>query len=98
MYLLDVFLEDASQQTEKIKKQVNSAFGIRVDQVLQGYGTTNTGNLARVCFNDPLKFSEALGIDLKLVNNIALILHLLRSKEELEIQNFETFCAKKHTN
>ncbi|OXU20289.1 hypothetical protein TSAR_004046 [Trichomalopsis sarcophagae] len=67
---------------------------IRVDQVLQGHGTTNTGNLARRCFNDPSKFSQALEIDFVLVNNIALILQLLRSKQEINIEKFVTLCAE----
>ncbi|OXU32230.1 hypothetical protein TSAR_008024 [Trichomalopsis sarcophagae] len=33
-------------------------------------------------------------IDFVLVNNIALILQLLRSKQELNIQKFETLCAE----
>lgn len=71
---------------------MNEAFGIRVDQVLQGHGTTNTGNLARLCFSDPIKFAKALEIDEELVSKISLILSLLRCKEELDIAKFETLC------
>lgn len=89
---LNAFSEKVNEHTEKIRKQVNQAFKIRVDQVMQGHGTTNTGNLARLCFSEPSKFAKALEIDEVLVGNISLILSLLRCKQELDIAKFETLC------
>ena len=66
--------------------------GIRVDQVIQGKGTTNTGNLARRCFQNPEKFADALEIDRKVVSNIALILEAYKCKLKLKLDELENFC------
>ena len=63
--------------------------GIRVDQVIQGKGTTNTGNLARRCFQNPEKFADALEIDRKVVSNIALILEAYKCKLKLKLDELE---------
>lgn len=76
---------------------VKEAFGIRPDQVVQGKGTTNTGNLARRCFEKPRKFAQCLGVDKKLVSNVALILKLLRSKRLLNVQELEILCETTRT-
>lgn len=94
--LMFIFTEEADKQIEKIREQVKKAFSIKVDQVLQGHGTTNTGNLSRKCFDDPQKFSEALEIDSRLVSNIALIINLLRCKQYLQLDEFERLCVKTH--
>lgn len=76
----------------KIQKQIYSAIGVRVDQVLQGHGTTNTGNVARRCFKNPIKFAEALEIDAALVSNLALIISLFKCKLQLNLNETEKLC------
>lgn len=65
-----------------------------MDEVLQGHGTTNTGNLARKCFADPVKFAAALEVDVVLVSKIALILSLLKCKQEVNIEKFKALCEE----
>ena len=91
-----IIVEEAAKQTKIIREKVKNAFGVRVDQVLQGHGTCNTGNLARKCFDDPLKFSRALEIDYNLVHSIILIINLLRCKQYLQLDEFENLCSKAH--
>lgn len=66
-------------------------FHIRADQLLQGTGTTNTGNLARICFRDPSNFAEALELDKQLVTNIAIVLAAFKCKKRLNLEKMETF-------
>ena len=66
--------------------------GIRVDQVIQGKGTSNTGNLARKCFMNPKLFADALEIDNTLVSNVALILQAYKCKLKLNLEELENFC------
>lgn len=63
-----------------------------MDQVLQGHGTSNTGNVARKCFQNHSLFSEALGINEVLVKNIATILSAFKSKKSLKLNELENFC------
>ena len=74
-----------------IKQKLYEALGVRVDQVIQGKGTTNTGNLARRCFEEPEKFANALELDETLVSNLALILRAYRCKKELNLKEMKKF-------
>ena len=57
-----------------VQNKLYDAFGVKVDLVLQGFGTTNTGNLARKCFSDPELFAKSFNIDKAFVSNLATIL------------------------
>lgn len=65
---------------------------MRADQVIQGFGTTNTGNLARTCFAKPQLFAETLEIDEVLVKNVAWILLAFKCKKQLDLEKLEKFC------
>lgn len=67
---------------------------MKVDQVLQGHGTTNTGNLARRCFENPEKFASVLEIDPQLVYNISTILLAFKCKQQLILDDLEKFSWK----
>lgn len=54
-----------------------------------GYGTTNTGNVARRCFDEPEKFADACGLDREFFTNIATILRCYRSKFVLDFDAVE---------
>lgn len=60
--------------------------------MLQGTGTTNTGNLARICFRDPPAFAEALELDQQLVKNISIVLAAFKCKNPLNLEKMEAFC------
>lgn len=78
-------------------KRLFDATGIIADRVLQGHGTTNTGNNARRCFSEPEVFAEALEIDLGFVQNIALILSLFRCKLNLNMTEMRKLCKETYT-
>ena len=65
---------------------------IKVDKVSQGKGTTNTGNMARRCFQQPIKFAQGLEIDEKLVCDIATIIATFKCKMPLKLDVLEKFC------
>ena len=78
--ILLIFPEQFEERKVFVQKNIYKNLGVRVDQVLQGHGTTNTGNIARRCFDNTAKFSEALEIDFELVSNITTILSALNVK------------------
>jgi len=75
-----------------VKKNIYEKIGVRVDQVLQGHGTTNTGNVARRSFENPAIFAEALEINVQLIQNIATILSAFKCKKPLRLNELEKFC------
>ena len=75
-----------------MQKNIYEKIGDREDQVLQGHGTTNTGNVARKCFQYPEAFSKALQINTQLVVNIARIISAFKCKKELKLDKLEEFC------
>lgn len=85
-----------SEKFETHKKEVQSKiklnFGVRVDQVLQGHGTTNTGNLSGKFFDNLKKFSKSTCLNKRLVCNIATIISIYGCKKLFK-QNFvEILC------
>lgn len=74
-----------------MKNQIYNAFKVRPDQVIQGKGTSNTGNLARKCLEEPEKFARALGVNTKLVCNLSIILKAYRCGLELLVDDLEKF-------
>lgn len=80
------------QRKQLVQSRLKKELNVRVDQVLQGHGTTNTGNLARRCLGEPEKFARCLEIDQDLVSNIALIISLFRSKKILDYDKVEALC------
>ena len=75
-----------------MQNRIYARIGIRVDQVLQGHGTMNTGNIARRCFEYPAIFAEALEIDYRLVTNTAIVLAAFKCTKKLKLDELEEFC------
>ena len=86
------FLEQFDERKKVVQKNVYEKIGVRVDQVLQGHGTTNTGNIARKCFQYQEAFSKALQINGELVANIAKIILAFKCKQQLRLDTLEQFC------
>lgn len=57
------------------------AFYVRVDFVLMGKGTSNTGNVAKRCLENYEKLAKALELDVTFVKNLYTILLLFGLKE-----------------
>ena len=58
--------------------------GIRVDEVRKNFGTSNTGNTARVFFANPSLTAELLGLPEELVVSLALIWKIIRSTKPID--------------
>ena len=87
------YFSDAFEQRKaQVQRRLYNDFGIKVDQVLQGHGTTNTGNLARKCFAEPKKFANSLEINEEFVERIATIILLFKCKKTLNLDDVEIFC------
>lgn len=76
---------------DQVRDRLYNAFKIRVDQVIQGKGTSNNGNLARKFLDRPEDFAKALDIDEQLVSNLATIIKVYRSALEIEVDELQKF-------
>ena len=71
-------LAEQKKEVEDRKGSVQESswkvLGLRVDRVVQGTGTSNTGNVARRFFRDPEKAAEATEVSEDLIRRFAVIL------------------------
>lgn len=91
LLLLNI-LDEERKRAYVVQNSIENILHVRVDQVLQGHGTTNTGNVARRCFKNPELFATALELDVNLVKNIANIILLFKSKRALKLENIKVLC------
>lgn len=91
-----------SEQKKKIeekKKEIQfrlwNELGIKVDKVVQGRGTSNTGNVARRFFRNTEKVAEITGINLNLLNRFSTILTVITScGYEINSAKFENYAIE----
>ena len=60
--------------------------GLKVDKVVHGRGTSNTGNVARRFFKNTVKVSEITGVDVTLLNRFSIILTAMSSGVEINYE------------
>lgn len=87
-----IFIDQFTNRKLLSQKNIYDNFEVRVDQILQWHGTTNTGNVSRRCFQEQIKFARTLEINEELVSSVALILLALKYKKEIKLDELEKFC------
>lgn len=60
--------------------------------MLQAKGTTDTGGMAKICFNEPVKFARELEIDEEFVVRLAKILSAFSSRKAVDYDKLEVYC------
>lgn len=75
------------QEKCKIVTELHEKVGIVVDKVKPGFGTTNTGNIAKRFFSQPDIVAEILQLPIQLVNNFSIITRLLNLQIPLNWKN-----------
>jgi len=77
-----------------IKKSLKSKLSITINVVKQGYGTTNTGNVARCFFSHPQIIAEMTGLEENLIIRFRDILQALASGYEIDCIKFKEYCTE----
>lgn len=87
--------ERDKQIVNKRKADTQKAFkeqlGLIVDQPKQGFGSSNDGNTARRFFQDAVTSSEITDIDLRLIKRFHVILQVISSNHEIDINKFKKY-------
>ena len=82
------------KRKKMIQKSLKSKLSITVDVVKQGYGTTNTGNVARCFFSHPQIVAEVTGLEENLITRFRNILQALASGCEIDCIKFKEYCME----
>lgn len=79
---------------QRIQEEFRHELGILVDIPKAGFGTTNDGNTSRRFFSNVETSARITGVDLAFLKKLRLILELISSGKELNIQKFSTLCSE----
>ena len=60
-----------------------------MDQVVQGFGTSNTGNVARRFFENPEKTAACTGVDVRLIRRLSVLLEVSFVLEETVLRYWQ---------
>lgn len=100
-YKLDIKKWQARSVEEKesvssAKKAIQAGFqkqlGLLVDRPKPGYGNTNDGNSARRFFANSKVSAQILGVDENVINRFHIILQVLASGYDVNIDEFKKYC------
>ena len=85
--------KDQFQKKKKeIQDKLRQELGLIVDIPLQGSGTSNDGNSARIFFNNYEIVHRITGMDLELLKRFAVILKAINSGLDLDYIKFNKYC------
>lgn len=79
------------EKKKEIQSRLWEVLGLKVDRVVQGMGTPNTGNVARKFFKNPEKVSEITGVDGRLIRKYSTILTVISSGHEINYERFDEY-------
>lgn len=90
--ILRIFIDLKNEKKRQIQEKVRKVLNVRVDQVVTGYGTSNTGNVARKCLKNYEEFADAIEVDKELVKRLAIIIAAFRTTSAVDYNLLERFC------
>jgi hypothetical protein len=67
---------------------------LKVDRVVQGMGTSNTGNVAHRFFNDSEMVSEITGVNVNLIKRFSTILTVIFSGLDINFKRFDNYAKE----
>ena len=83
------------KRTLQVKKEFKTQLGLNVDQRREGgFGNTNTGNVARKAFENPVITAQICGVSPLLVSKLETIHRALAMDKDINTVEFEIFCEE----
>lgn len=71
-----------------------SLIGIRFGVVKQGFGRSNTGNMAKNFFSHPKTVAETLNLSFELVKRLAIIMIVISCQLPINVPGFKAYLAR----
>ncbi|KAL4143561.1 hypothetical protein QTP88_005879 [Uroleucon formosanum] len=78
-------------QKKKIQNGLWEKLGIKVDKVVQGKGTSNTGNIGRRFFEHAQEVSEITGLNKILIERFKVILSILACSYNVNFEKYDNY-------
>jgi hypothetical protein len=87
--------EKIKDRKKIIQARIKSEFNVHVDMPRDGgAGTSNTGNVARRLFENPVKLAENLELDVQMIKDFKTIMIALNCHEEIDPEKFQVVCDR----
>lgn len=83
---------EIKKQKEIVLQKLKKIMHISPDRPKQGFGSTTDGNTARRFFSNPSAAAKATGIDHDIIKMFGVILFVLSSGHEVNVEHFESYC------
>ena len=77
---------------DKIKENLQTELGLKVDTVKQGFGTYNDGNSARRFFEAYDISARITGVDVELIRRLNTILRTISCNFKINVEKFKQYC------
>lgn len=87
-------LKTLELRKKMIQTELHKHLGIRIDKVVKGKGTSNTGNVARKFFTNCKEASRITGVNEELIRRFWIIMVALSSGYNLEVQKYDDFAKE----
>lgn len=85
-------VKDATKK--RIQQEFKQQLGLNIDQVKQGTGSSNNGNVARRFFSNPQLASQITGVSEELIKRFSVILEIITCNEIIDERKFGEFAYR----
>lgn len=86
--------QSVNDRKTTIQKGFKTTLGLTMDQPKPGFGSSNDGNTARRFFENSKMSAEITGINLELIERFHIILQVISSGYNINIEKFEEYCIE----
>ena len=86
--------QNVSETKKEIQKRFREELSLVVDMPKQGFGNTNTGNVARRAFENAEVFASIVGVEEEVIIRLRTILRALCSGYHLETEAYKDYCLR----
>jgi len=83
-----------AERKKEIQNRLWNEMGLKVDRVVQGMGTSNTGNDARRFFKDPEMVLGITGVNVNLIKRFSTILTVISSGLDINFERFDNYAKE----
>ena len=82
---------EIQERRKNTRERIKNRLGIHIDRVIQGRGTSNTGNVGRIFLKNYKIISEITEVDMDLIRRYYLIMVALSCGRPINFENFKIF-------
>lgn len=81
------------KRKQEVQEKFRKEMGLIVDKPKPGFSSSNDGNTAQKFFKTPQESSGITGVEVRLINNLGVLLRTLSCDHSINIDKFQQFCS-----